>query len=117
MDYETYIDIGSLVSYQKKSYSFNSVSREFLMETVMAYRAYRMIYNEYTNFRDDIMDALNGLECVYLGGMGKDSEHLVSIMERSGFHIESVNFGTIKTTEGICLSFDGLCFNADEIIP
>jgi hypothetical protein len=117
VDYETYIDLNSLVSYQKKSCSLNSVSRDYLMETVMAYRAYRMLFNEYTNFRDDIMDALNTLECVYLGGMAKDSEHLISILERSGFHVESVNFGMIKTKEGICLSFDGLCFNQDEIIP
>jgi hypothetical protein len=117
VEYETYNGPDSLVSYQKKSCTLNSVSRDFLTETVMAYRAYRTLLNEYTSFRDDIMDALNGLECVYLGAMAKDTEHLKDILERSGFHVESVNFGMIKTTEGICLSFDGLCFNEDQIIP
>jgi hypothetical protein len=88
------------------------------METVMAYRAYRMLYNEYHGFRDDMVDALNnGLECVYLGRMGKDKDHLINLLERSGFHIESIDFDLIKTKEGICLSSDGQCFNKDEIIP
>jgi len=113
---ETFTDLNSQVS-QKKSYSLTSVSRDFLKETVMTYRAYRMLFNEYLGFRDDIMDALNGIQCVYLGGMAKDSEQLISLLERSGFHVDSVNFGMIKTKEGICLSFDGLCFNEDEIIP
>lgn len=116
VEYETYNDLDSLIS-QKKSCSLKSVSRDYLMETVMAYRAYRMLFNEYTSFRSDIMDALDNLECVYLGGMAKDIEQLKNLLERSGFHVESVNFGMIKTKEGICLSFDGLCFNEDEIIP
>ena len=114
--YETYNDVDSLIS-QRQSCPLKSVSREYLMETVMAYRAYRMLFNEYTSFRDDIKDALTNLECVYLGGMPKDIDQLKSLLERSGFHVESVNFGMIKTKEGICLSFDGLCFNEDEIIP
>ena len=117
VEYATYHDLESLLSYQKKNCSLNSVPREYLMETVMAYRAYRMLFNEYISFRDDIMDALNNLECVYLGEMAKDGERLKDLLERSGFHVESVNFGTIKTREGICLSNDGLCFNEDEIIP
>lgn len=116
VEYETYNDLDSMVS-QKKSCSLKNVSRDYLTETVMAYRAYRMLFNEYTSFRDDIMDALNSLECVYLGAMAKDAEQLKNLLERSGFHVESVNFGMMKTKEGICLSFDGLCFNEDEIIP
>jgi hypothetical protein len=117
VEYETYNDLDSLISTNKKGCSLNNVTREFLAEAVMAYRAYRMLFNEYTSFRDDIKDALNNLQCVYLGGMAKDSERLKSLLERSGFHVESVNFDMIKTQEGICISFDGLCFNADEIIP
>ncbi len=116
VEYEIYNDLNSLIS-QKKSCSLKNVSRNYLTETVMAYRAYRMLFNEYISFRDDIMDALNGLECVYLGGLAKDIEQLKNVLERSGFHIESVNFGMIKTKEGICLSLDGLCFNEDEITP
>lgn len=116
VEYETYNDLNSLIG-QKKSCSLKNVSRDYLMEAVMAYRAYRMLFNEYTSFRDDIMDALNSLECVYLGVLAKDSEQLKNVLERSGFHVESVNFGMIKTKEGVCLSFDGLCFNEDEIIP
>ena len=116
VEYETYSDLNSQIS-QKKSCPLKSVSRDYLMETVMAYRAYRMLFNEYTSFRDDIKDALNNLECVYLGAMPKDIEQLKNLLERSGFHVESVDFGMIKTKEKICLSFDGLCFNEDEIIP
>lgn len=116
VEYATYNDLNSFIS-QKKSCTLKNVSRDFLTEAVMAYRAYRMIFNEYTSFRDDIMDALDNLECVYLGQMAKDSEQLNKLLERSGFHVESVNFGMIKTKEGICLSFDGLCFRADELIP
>lgn len=116
VEYETFTDLNSLIS-QKKGCLLKSVSREYLMETVMAYRAYRMLFNEYTSFRDDIKDALNNLECVYLGAMPKDIEQLKNLLERSGFHVKSVDFGMIKTAEGICLSFDGLCFNEDEIIP
>ncbi len=108
--------MNSLVS-QKRSCTLKTVSNDFLMETVMAYRAYRMLFNEYMNFRSDIMDALNHLECVYLGVLGRDPERLQDLMERSGFHIESMNFGMIKTREKICLSFDGMCFREDQIVP
>lgn len=113
----SFSDINSLISCQKRGCTLKNVSRDYLMETVKAYRAYRMLFNEYNGFRDDILDALNGLECVYLGGMAKDREYLTSLLERVGFHVESFDFDMIKTKEGICLSLDGLCFNKDEIIP
>jgi hypothetical protein len=117
VEYETYDSPDSLISRQKKGCSLSSVTNDFLKETVMAYRAYRMLFNEYTSFRDDIKDALNNLQCVYLGAMGKDPERLKDILERSGFHVDSINFNMVKTKEKICISFDGLCFNEDEIIP
>lgn len=118
VEYNSYSDVNSLISSQNRGCSLKNVSREYLAETVMAYRAYRMLYNEYHGFRDDILDALNsGIECVYLGRMGKDKDHLINLLERSGFHIESIDFDLIKTKEGICLSSDGQCFNKDEIIP
>lgn len=117
VEYESYTDLNSLTSCQKQGCSLKNVTRDCLMETVKAYRAYRMLFNEYKGFRDDILDALNSLECVYLGGMAKDKDRLISMLERVGFHVESIDFNMIKTKEGICLSFDGLCFNKDEIIP
>ncbi|QEY34456.1 hypothetical protein FL966_04965 [Caproiciproducens galactitolivorans] len=118
VEYNSYNDVNSLISNQNRESTLRNVSREYLMETVMAYRAYRMLYNEYHGFRDDIADALDsGLECVYLGRLGKDREHLINLLERSGFHIESIDFDLIKTKEGICLASDGQCFNKDEIIP
>lgn len=117
VDHEVFSDLNSLISTQKHGCSLKSVTRDYLAETVKAYRAYRMLYNEYNGFRDDIYDALKNLECVYLGGMAKDREKLVNLMERSGFHVEKIDFDMIKTKEGICLSMDGLCFNQDEIIP
>lgn len=112
-----YNDLESLISCQKKGCSLKNVSRDYLMETVKAYRGYRILFNEYKSFRDDIYDAANGLECVYLGNMSKSRERLRDLLERSGFHVESVDFDMIKTREGICLSLDGLCFNQNEIIP
>lgn len=117
VEYDSYSDTDSLIRHQKKSCTLKGVTRDFLMETVKAYRAYRMLFNEYNGFRDDILDALKGLECVYLGGMARDKDRLMNLMERSGFHVESFNFDTITTKEGICLSLNGLCFHADEIIP
>lgn len=117
VEYDAYNDLDSFISYQKKSCTLKNVSRDYLMETVKAYRAYRILFNEYKSFRDDILDAVGNLECVYLGSMSKNREHLQDLLERSGFHIESFDFDMIKTKEGICLSLDGLCFNQDEIIP
>lgn len=118
VEHEAYHDLDSLISSEKHGCSLKSVTRDYLMETVKAYRGYRMLFNEYTGFRDDIRDALKtGLECVYLGGMAKDKDQLISLLGRSGFHVESFDFNTVKTKEGICLSLDGLCFNQDEIIP
>lgn len=77
-----------------------------------------MLHNEYTGFRNDILDSIKqGIECIYLGNMAKDKDHLTGLLNRSGFHVESFNFNTINTKEGICLSLDGLCFKQDEIIP
>lgn len=67
----TYSDLDSLISCQKKSCSLKNVSRDYLMETVKAYRGYRILFNEYSSFRDDIYDAAKSLECVYLGNMSK----------------------------------------------
>lgn len=117
IEYNAYNDPDSFITCKKKSCSLKNVSRDFLMETVKAYRAYRLLFDQYKSFRDDILDAVNSLECVYLGGMAKDRERLQSLLERSGFHIESVDYDMIKTKEGICLSLDGLCFNQNEIIP
>lgn len=117
VEYGTYNSPDSVIPRQKKGCTLRGVSNEFLKETVMAYRGYRMLFNEYTSFRDDIEDALNHLQCVYLGAMGKDIERLTDMLERSGFHIDSINFNTVKTKEGICITFDGLCFHESEIIP
>ncbi len=117
VEHDTYSAQDSFITSQKKSCTLKNVSRDFLMETVKAYRAYRILYNEYKSFRDDILDALNGLECVYLGNMSKSRERLKDLLERSGFHVESVDFDMIKTREGVCMSLEGLCFNQDEIIP
>lgn len=117
VEYNIYSSVDTLISFQKKSCSLKSVSRDFLMETVKAYRAYRMLFNEYKSFRDDVLDAVNNLECVYLGSMSSSRERLEDLLKRSGFHIESVDFDMIKTKEGVCISLDGLCFNQDEIIP
>lgn len=117
VEHEVYSSSDSLISSQKHGCSLKSVTRDYLTETVKAYRAYRMLFNESKGFRDDILDAMNGLECVYLGGMAKDKDQLIQLLERVGFHVESFNFNTIKTKEGICISLDGLCFNQDEIIP
>lgn len=113
-----YSDTDSLLCTQKKSCTLRNVTRDFLQEAVKAYRAYRMLYNEYTGFRDDIHDAMKqGIECIYLGKLGKDKDRLMDLLTRAGFHVESFNFDTISTKEGICLSMDGLCFRQDEIIP
>jgi hypothetical protein len=117
VEYNQYNDLDSFLSCQKKSSSLKNVSRDFLMETVRAYRAYRIIFGKYKSFRDDILEAANSLECVYLGNMAKDRERLKDLLEKSGFHVTSVDFDMIKTKEGICLSTDGLCFNQNEIIP
>lgn len=117
VEHEVYAGLDSFISREKHGCSLKSVTRDYLMETVKAYRGYRMLFNEYKGFRDDILDALNGLECVYLGKMGNDKDRLVQLLERSGFHVESFQFNMIKTKEGVCLSLDGLCFNQDEIIP
>ena len=117
VEYNKYNDLDSFLSCQKKSGSLKNVSRDYLMETVRAYRAYRIIFGKYKSFRDDILEAANNLECVYLGNMAKDRERLKELLEKSGFHVTSVDFDMIKTKEGICLSTDGLCFNQNEIIP
>lgn len=117
VDINAYSDLESFISRQKKSCTLKNVSRDYLIETVKAYRAYRILFNEYKSFRDDIFDAANSLECVYLGSMSRSRERLKDLLERSGFHVESVDFDMIKTREGICLSLEGLCFNQDEIIP
>jgi hypothetical protein len=49
--------------------------------------------------------------------MAKGKDRLTGLLNRSGFHVESFDFNTISTKEGICLSLDGLCFKKDEIIP
>ena len=113
----TYSNPDSFISSEKKGSTLKNVSRDHLMEAVKAYRAYRIVFNEYKSFRDDILDAADSLECVYLGNMARSRERLKDLLERSGFHVESVDFDMIKTKEGICLSFEGLCFHQDEIIP
>jgi hypothetical protein len=117
VEHITYNDLDSFITRTKKSCSLQSVSRDFLTETVKVYRAYRLLFDKYKSFRDDVLDAVNSLECVYLGSMSKDMERLQNLLERSGFHMKSIDYDMIKTKEGICISLDGLCFNEDEIIP
>jgi hypothetical protein len=118
LEFCVYSDMNSLLCTQKKSCTLRNVTRDFLQEAVKAYRAYRMLYNEYTGFRDDIRDAMKqGIECIYLGKLGKDKDRLIDLLTRAGFHVESFNFDTISTKEGVCLSMDGLCFRQDEVIP
>lgn len=118
LEYCVYNGMDSLLATQKKSCTLRNVTRDFLQEAVKAYRAYRMLYNEYTGFRDDIRDAMKqGIECIYLGKLGSEKDRLMDLMTRAGFHVESFNFDTITTKEGVCLSLDGLCFRKDEIIP
>lgn len=108
----------SQMATEKKGGTLRNVSREYLQEAVKAYRGYRMLFNEYPGFRDDILDAMKqGIECVYLGNMAKDKDRLSDLLTRSGFHIESFNFDAFTTKEGICISMDGVCFRQDEIIP
>jgi hypothetical protein len=118
LEYCTYSNPDAVLATQKKSFTLRTVTRDILMEAVKAYRAYRLLYNEYPGFRDDIYDALKqGIECVYLGNLGKDKDRLIDLMTRSGFHVTSYNFHTVTTREGICVSSDGLCFRQDEVIP
>ena len=117
VDHCVYSSPESFLCVQKSSCPLKNATRDYLMEAVMAYRAFRILSNKYISFRDDILDAVNSLECVYLGRLSRDRERLMDLLERSGFHIESVNFNVINTRENICLSFDGLCFHRDEIIP
>ncbi|WBY64006.1 MAG: MEDS domain-containing protein [Thermocaproicibacter melissae] len=118
LEYCTYSSLDAVLTTQKKSYTLRTVTRDFLFEAVKAYRAYRLLYNEYPGFREDIYDALRqGIGCVYLGSLGKDRTRLIDLMTRSGFHVTSYNFDTVTTKEGICVTLDGLCFRPDEVIP
>ncbi len=113
-----YRDQDSVIPEQKNGGTLRNVTNEYLQEAVKAYRAYRMLHNEYTGFRNDILDSIKqGIECIYLGNMAKGKDRLTGLLNRSGFHVESFDFNTISTKEGICLSLDGLCFKKDEIIP
>ena len=118
VEHRVYSGPDSNMTIEKKGGTLRSVSREFLQEAVKAYRAYRMLFNEYPGFRADILDAMKqGIECVYLGNMSKDRDRLSDLLTRSGFHIESFNFDAFTTKEGICISMDGMCYRQDEIIP
>lgn len=110
IEMEHYSDSNSLDSFFNQPFSIKRVPRRYLTPTVKAYRAYRMVFNEYRGIRDEIIDATQGLECVYLGKMAQDKESLVKLLERLGFHPDTVDFNMIRTKEGICIGTDGICF-------
>ena len=110
VEYGSYADLNFEDSFLNESCSLRNVPGKYLLETVKAYRAYRVVFNEYKGVRDEIIDATKGLEFIYLGNMARDRESLVKLLEKSGFHIEKVDFNMIKTSEGICISLDGGCF-------
>ncbi|HEX3037405.1 MAG TPA: hypothetical protein VHO94_00240 [Oscillospiraceae bacterium] len=114
IEYGNYLDVNSLDSYLNESCSLKMVSRKNLFVTVKAYRAYRMVFNEYGGVRDEIIDATKGLECIYLGNMARDRESLVKLLERIGFHPVTVDFNMITTKEGICIALDGICFKEKQ---
>lgn len=110
IEYGTYSDSSMLESCLTQSCSLSRVPRKYLTETVKAYRAYRIIFNEYKGVRDEIIDATKGIECIYIGNIMHDKENFMKLLERLGFHVESVDFNMIKTKEGICIMSDGICY-------
>ncbi|HHV32982.1 hypothetical protein [Caproiciproducens sp. LBM24188] len=106
----TFADMDAPESFFNDSVSMRRVPRKYLKETAMAYRAYRILFNEFKGIREEILDAANGLEYLYLGTLSRDKDGLLKMLERAGFHPDKVDVNMIHTKEGICISPDGTCF-------